>query len=220
MEYQVRCWDLHAKKKVYGFSPVFIFDVNDRRNKLPNDPDYSTADKRWKMCPASLQKLFTKAFTDGLREPGRRVTEGEWQDLFLQLKDGRLSCPRCKAVNLWEHGGSALSCWHCMAPISIPLKLAITHPGGKHYVLLSRDATVLRRHIDPRAEEKCADELIGRVVQNPANPQVWGIRNLTASPWVATTPDNKSVEVAPQKALPLSPGVRVNMAGRTTEILA
>lgn len=220
MEYQVRCWDLPAKKQVYGKEPVFIFDPTDRRNKLPNDPDYATAGKLWTTCPPSLRALFTKAFTEGLREPAKRVTEGEWQNLFLQLKDGLLSCPGCRAVNLWDPGQMSLACWHCKKPVSVPPKLAVTHAAGKHYVLLTRDAKVLRRHIDPLASEDRTNDVVGQVVQNPANPQMWGVRNLTASPWVATAADGKAVEVAPQKALPLSVGVKVNLAGTTAEILA
>jgi DNA-binding helix-hairpin-helix protein with protein kinase domain len=88
MEYQFHVWDLIAKAKVYGKEPVFIFDPADRRNRLPGDPEYAVAYQRWGDCPPSLQALFTHAFTTGLREPARRVTEGEWQNLFLQLKDG------------------------------------------------------------------------------------------------------------------------------------
>jgi DNA-binding helix-hairpin-helix protein with protein kinase domain len=220
MEYQVRSWDIPAKKHVYGLAPVFVFDPTDERNKLPNDPDYLTAGKRWTTCPPSLRALFTKAFTEGLKDPGRRVTEGEWQNLFLQLKDGTLSCPDCRAVNLWELRQPSLACWHCKKPVSIPPRLAITHPGAKHYVLLTRGTKVLRRHIDPLVPEDHANDMIGQVVQNPASPLIWGVRNLTTSPWVATAADGKSVEVGPQKALPLSAGVKVNIAGTTAEILA
>ena len=88
LEYRCRCWDLPAKRKVYGEAPIFVFDPQDRRNQLPNDPDYTTAQRRWQLCPPSLKELFANAFTTGLKEPASRVTEGEWQTLFRQLKDG------------------------------------------------------------------------------------------------------------------------------------
>ncbi|MFN5710197.1 MAG: protein kinase domain-containing protein, partial [Planctomycetota bacterium] len=220
LEYQVRSWDLPAKKQVYGITPVFIFDPVDKRNRLPNDPDYVTGSKRWATCPPSIQGLFTKAFTIGLKEPARRVTEGEWQNAFLQLKDGLLSCPACRAVNLWEPSNSAVLCWNCEKPITLPPKLVISRPGGKHYVLLTKNAKVLRRHIDPIGNEEQGAEVLGHVAQNPANPQVWGIRNLTGSPWVATATDGKTVEVAPQKAVPMSAGLRVNIGGVAAEIMA
>ncbi|MFN9365048.1 MAG: protein kinase, partial [Planctomycetota bacterium] len=96
----------------------------------------------------------------------------------------------------------------------------ISRPGGKHYVLLTKNAKVLRRHIDPIGNEEQGAEVLGHVAQNPANPQVWGIRNLTGSPWVATATDGKTVEVAPQKAVPMSAGLRVNIGGVAAEIMA
>jgi DNA-binding helix-hairpin-helix protein with protein kinase domain len=219
MEYAFRAWDLPAKTKVYGQDPVFVFDPTDRRNRLPNDPDYATASRRWVLCPPGLQALFTKAFTTGLREPAQRVTEGEWQGVFLQLKDAALTCG-CQAVNLWEPGQPAPACWNCKRPLVVPPRLICEHPGGKHMVVLGKDARVLRRHLDPHAAEDEAGTVVGQVVQNPANPHVWGIRNLTAAPWAAAFADGTSREVAPQKAVPLNPGTKLNIGGARAEIVA
>jgi len=219
MEYQIRAWDIPAKKQVYGIMPVFIFDPVDSRNRLPNDPDYVTPSKRWATCPRSIQDLFTKAFSIGLKEPARRVTEGEWQNAFLQLKDGLLSCPSCRAVNLWEPLNATLTCWHCRKPIKVPPKMVILHPGGKYYVLLSKDAKIVRRHIQPIGDEEQSAGVVGQIAQNPSNPLVWGIRNLTTAPWVATARDGTMVEVPPQKAIPLCAGVQLNMGGITANVI-
>lgn len=214
MEYQVRCWDLPAKKQVYGTTPVFIFDAGDKRNQLPNDSDYATAGKKWASCPLVIRDLFTKAFTSGLREPARRVTEGEWQNSFLKLKDSLLSCAACRAVNLWEVSAVNPQCWHCRKLLTVPPKLVFVHLGVKHYLLLNKDAKILRRHIDPTGDEETANEVIGQVAQNPANPAVWGIRNLTSSAWMAKSVDGRSAEVASQKAIPLSTGLNLNISGK------
>ncbi len=218
LEYRFHSWDLPAKKRVYGLTPVFVFHPSDDRNRLPADPDYATARKRWEYCPKSLKALFTRAFTIGLTEPVNRVTEGEWQRLFLQLKDGGIACSNCHAENLWEPGLTALNCWHCTEPIPLPPKLVFTHASGKHYVLLRKDATILERHINHIAEAD-ASKVIGQVVQNPANPHVWGIRNLTNTPWTATLPDGTMVEVAPQKARPINAGLQLNIGGTVAEII-
>jgi DNA-binding helix-hairpin-helix protein with protein kinase domain len=220
MEYKVRSWDLPAKKLVYGETPVFIFDPTDKRNTLPNDPDYVTPSRRWATCPPLIQSLFTKAFTIGLKEPPRRVTEGEWQNAFLQLKDGMISCSQCHAVNLWSPGSSTIQCWHCRKTISVPPKLVFAHPGGRHYVLLTKNSKILRRHIEPLGYEDQIADILGEVTQNPSNPNVWGIRNLTGTPWVATSLDGKTVEVAPQKAVPLNAGLKLNISGVISEIMS
>jgi hypothetical protein len=67
--------------------------------------------------------------------------------------------------------------------------------------------------------EDQAELVVGQVVQNLSNPQVWGIRNLSASPWTATFSDGKAMEIPPQKAVPLSAGLRLNVGGTAGEII-
>ncbi len=222
MEYDVRCWDDPARRKIYGLTPVFIFDPTDDRNRLPNDPTYAVAAQRWALCPQSLHKLFENAFTVGLRSPARRVTEGEWQSLFLQLKDGAIACPSCHAISLWEPGQTSLTCWNprCRKPMAIPPRLVFSLPGGTHHVLLTRGAEVLRRHIDPTCPLDDASDLLGHMKRNPNNPNVWGLCNLTATPWSATAADGKTIEVPPQKSVPLATGLKVNIGGTIGDIVA
>lgn len=218
LEYRCRCWDLPAKRRVYGETPVFVFDPQDRRNPLPNDPDYTTAARRWPLCPPSLQALFTKAFTTGLKEPASRVTEGEWQTLFRQLKDGVLNCGGCQAVNLWDATTSSLECWHCHQPIGLPPKLVMSRHGRTHTLLLSRTAKLRQRHVDPFAADDVAETILGEVTQHPTNPSIWGLRNLSSTPWVATSPDGSAKEVPPQKATSLEAGLKLNVAGVVAEV--
>src|SRR5262249_25478595 len=154
----------------------------------------------------SLQRLFLHAFTVGLQEPARRVTEGEWQGLFLQLEDGGIRGPACRGGNLWEPGMAALTCWNeeCVKSVTIPPRLVLFLPGGALHLLLRRDARVLRRHIDPIGPEDQASSVIGQIRQNPNNPHVWGLCTLTATPWTATAADGRAVEVPPQKSVPLA----------------
>jgi DNA-binding helix-hairpin-helix protein with protein kinase domain len=218
MEYRIRSWDIPAKKLVYGQNPVFTFHPMDPSNRLPNDPDYSTAGRRWEDCPKSLKELFARAFTVGLKDPSRRVTEGEWQALFLQLKDCVIACPHDRAENIWEPGMASLNCWHCKNQIYVPPKLVFAHVRGRHYLLLTNETKIMKRHVDPLASEAEEMSLIGQVVQNPSNPQVWGIRNMTQNPWTATFADGSTKEIASQKAVTLTPGTKLNIAGAVAEI--
>ena len=218
MEYELRVWDIPAKRKVYG-NPIFIFDPADSGNRPPADPDYETVGERWGYCPASLRDLFVRAFTAGIREPRRRVTEGEWQRLFLQLADGIVSCPGCRAENIWEPGGKALSCWNCESPVPLPPKLVVTTSFGAHHVLLTDGATISHSVIAPGSREEGDPAPVGQVVRNPADPAIWGIRNLSRLTWRATFPDGRSLEVPPQKSVPLNPGTRVDLGGVSAEII-
>ena len=216
MEYEIRAWDLPAKKKVYGTTPVFVFHPTDNRNELPNDPDYATARKRWNYCPGVLQEYFLEAFMTGLVNPASRVSESRWESLFLQLADNIIPCPACQAHNLWDPASPALTCWHCRRPVALPPKLMVVHPGGKNYLLLRDAAKILRRHVDPYAPD--GETVIGEVVRNPNNPQVWGIRNLTASPWSAVMPDGTAKDIPPQRAVPINPGIKIGFGKSSAEI--
>ncbi len=221
LEYNVRCWDLPAKRYVYGERPVFLFDPQDASNRPPNDPDYAGVRRLWQHCPPSLRELFLRAFTVGLRDPARRVTEGEWQRLFWHLRDGAIPCPACQAANLWEPALPTLSCWHCGKPIALPSRLLCQHRDGtRTTVLLSRDATLLERHLNPTALDDEALSVRGQVVQHPSDPHIFGLRNLTATPWRATFADGTVQEVAPQRAAPLNLGLRLDIAGVVAEMVA
>lgn len=220
MEYNIRSWDLPAKKRVYGETPVFIFHPSDARNQLPDDPEYATPGKRWQMCPRPLQQLFARAFNEALPDPNRRVTEGEWQSLFQQMNDCVISCPHDRAENLWTPDCRQLRCWHCKQELFIPPRLALSGVGGRHYVLLTRGAQLLGRHVNPHADESAAAVAVGEVVQNPANPSVWGLRNLTSSAWTAMFADGAAKEIPSQRAAPLTVGLKLQFGPSTGEIEA
>jgi DNA-binding helix-hairpin-helix protein with protein kinase domain len=216
MEYHIRVWDVPAKRRIYGENPVFIFDPKNKDNQLPDELEYETARTRWLLCPAPLQALFTRAFTEGLHNPAQRIMEGEWQGLFLQLKDAAIACPKCRAENLWWQGQTTLNCWHCQTAITIPPKLVFAN--GQHTVLLNRKTKLFQRHI--QATTKTPNKLIGEIVQNPQNPKVWGIRNLTEKAWTAKFPDGSLKPVEPQRAAPLKLGLKLSIGGTEVEIVA
>ncbi|MFA7663142.1 MAG: protein kinase, partial [Patescibacteria group bacterium] len=213
MEYRFHCWDIPAKKKVYGESPVFVFDPDDPRNRLPPDPDYAIARERWEYCPADLKETFCRAFTDGLREPGRRVTEGEWQNLFSGIKDRIVICPRCRAENFAGPDGRMHPCWHCRSAIVPPPFLRIQRPSGDITLALSAGTTIRRRHVSLSPANDDGSAIVGTVVPHPSIPGAAGIRNQSAVPWHAVFPGGNVTTVPPGRAVPLNPGTTITIDG-------
>jgi DNA-binding helix-hairpin-helix protein with protein kinase domain len=220
MEYRFHCWDIPAKKKVYGETPVFVFDPANPANRLPADPDYSTARERWEFCPADLRDTFIRAFTDGLHDPDRRVTEGEWQNLFSAIKDRLISCPACRAENFIGSEGKAPSCWHCHKPLVSPPFLHIQRPSGEMTLALSAGTTLRRRHISLSPANDDGSAIVGTVVLHPTIPGAAGIRNSTTTPWHVAFPDGNKATVPPGRALPLNPGTTITIDGVILTILA
>jgi eukaryotic-like serine/threonine-protein kinase len=220
MEYRFHCWDIPAKKKVYGETPVFVFDPDNSSNRLPQDPDYAIARERWAYCPEELRNTFTRAFTDGLRDPDRRVTEGERQGLFSRIKDRIASCPGCRAENFAGPDGSISACWHCHTEIIPPPVLNIHRSSGDIPLLLSLGTTLRKRHISSATPQDDGAEVVGKVVPHPSIAGAAGIRNLSKEPWQITFPDGRTTEVPPDRAVPLHPGTTLRIEGVELTILA
>ena len=217
IEHSLKSWDIPAKVLVYGEKATFIFDTNNSSNRLPND--YSWVKKLWNNCPSSLQRLFTHAFTVGIHEPSNRVSEGQWQRLFLQLKDGIVLCPKCRGENFWEKDEKLSHCWHCRKKLTTPPALRFTYSSGEHYFMLGVDTNILKRHLDLHVDETVAKNIVGRVVQHPRDPNIFGIKNLTKQPWTARFHDGTTTTVPPQKSAPISLGLKLFIQGVEAEIV-
>ena len=218
-ECSIHVWDLPAKKKIYGENPLFIFDPLNSSNR-PNAPEYKTVRKRWQFCPNALKQIFIRSFTDGLKEPGKRVTEGEWQSLFLQLQNGILQCQECHAENIWDETAVALKCWHCGKELIIPPKLLIKTSRGNNKVLLAHQMNLHSQHIDPFCNlDETEKKLLADLVQHPNDRSIWGLRNLTNQSWAAVFPDGSRKEVPPKRSVPLNIGAKINIQGVETEII-
>lgn len=217
LEYSYHCWDIASKKKVYGEEALFIFDPVDPSNSLPADPDYLIAEKRWRMCPESLKMLFKRTFTTGLKTPGKRITEGEWQRLFLQLKDCSVRCPNCHVLNLWEPGHAPI-CWHCHTEVTPETVIVFRRAEIEQYLVPSEGCLISGRHINGGLPGIRGDEPVGMIVRNPDNPDIFGIRNISGTVWTARIGQEESIEVNDGKAVPINPMIRISIGSTEVQI--
>lgn len=217
LEYNIRCLDLPAKRKLYGESPVFIFDPSNSSNKLPNDPEYLYVNKMWNRLPSQLKEGFIQAFTTGLKNPTKRVTETQWRNLFYSLIDGAIECPKCKVINLWD-GGKEITCWYDQNKFNTPPKLIISHPTEKKPVLLTPQTQILGRHINFKHRNIVDNEIIGSMIQNPNDLKMWGINNQSPFTWKAIFTD-KTSDVPHGKSVPLRKGTIIDLNGVMAEIV-
>ena len=101
LEAKIRCMDIHAMNKLYGTDPVFIWDPEDMRNRpLPGYQDNAII--YWDLYPKAIKDLFTRSFTVGLSEPGKRVTENMWLSAFANLMSGIMICTDCGAEVFYD----------------------------------------------------------------------------------------------------------------------
>ncbi|MFO1419717.1 MAG: serine/threonine protein kinase [Candidatus Competibacteraceae bacterium] len=217
-EAAIKCFDLPAMTQLYGTEPLFIFDPADASNR-PVPGIHDNALEFWPLYPQFLRDRFTRAFTDGLRDPHERVRESEWRAALVQLRDAILYCGQCGAENFYDgealraSGGQPGSCWSCRQPLTLPFRLRI----GRGMVMLNHDTQLFPHHLDSQRLYDFSQPLAA-VQRHPQNPNVWGLKNLSTVKWVMTAPDGTIRDVEPGRSVTLAAGVKVNFGHVEGEI--
>ena len=212
-ESRIHCLDVPALERLYGFDPLYIWDLNDSSNRpVPGIHDNPIA--FCDMYPTSVKALFQRSFTDGLHYPPKRVRESEWRKTFAMAIDSIWLCA-CGAENFYEPSvaGSPGSkrCWACKKALDLPPRIRI----GSNIVLLNRTSRLFGYHVGLTRDD---DTPIAEVVQNPQMPDLFGLRNLSAEAWSLTKPDGSVVDVPPDRSAPILNGNRINFGPVTGEI--
>ena len=213
-EARIRCLDVPALEKLYGFEPLYIFDPDDGTNR-PRPGIHDNPIAFHPLYPSQIRELFLRSFTEGLHYPARRVRESEWRKAFGRALDGILPCAACGAESFYDaqhlrtHGSQV--CWSCKRPLVLPPRIRL----GSDVVLLNRGTHLYGYHVSVVRDEEGP---IAEVVPNQGNPALYGLRNLMLESWTLTRPDGTIVDVPPGKSAPIISGNRINFGLVTGEI--
>lgn len=194
LEADIKCMDIHAMNQLYGKNPVFVFDPNNTTNR-PVRGYQDNVLEFWKIYPEAIRELFTISFTDGLTSPNKRVTEKRWMEAFANLMTGYMICPNpnCGAEVFIDEKkiekGEDHICWNCGKHMQHPFSIIV----GKNRVFLRRDAKLYAHTIYANFD---MDTVVGEVVQNPSNPNLWGIKNESKDNWTYIRADGQQIPVA------------------------
>ncbi len=208
-EAAIRCLDLPAMTQLYGTHPIFIFDPADDSNRpLPGYHDNALA--FWPIYPQFLRDLFTRAFTEGIRDPQNgRVRESEWRAAMVRLRDAIVYCTACGAENFYDADalrarGTPGSCWACSQGLRLPPRLRI----GRSIVVLNHDSKLFPHHVD---DQRLYDfsHPVAIVSQHPRDPSIWGLTNTSTEKWVISSAAGTQ-DVAPGRSVTLALGTRIN----------
>ena len=104
----------------------------------------------------------------------------------------------------------AQACWNCKGTVPMPVTLA----AGKSRVLLQKGTKLFAHHIYGNFD---MNSVVGSVVQNPKNPNLWGIRNESTENWTYIKPDGTQVPVAIGKSAAIAKDVRIDFGQMTGE---
>lgn len=213
LEANIKCMDIHAMNKLYGTEPVFVFDPQNKTNR-PVSGYQDNVLIYWPLYPQHIRDLFTQSFTVGLTTPSKRVTERQWLEAFANLMCGIIPCPKCGAEVFFDESkaekGVAHTCWNCRHTVTFPASIVI----GKSRVLLQKGAKLYSHHISGDYD---MNTVVGEVVQNPKNPNLWGIRNDSKDNWTYIRPDGRQIPVASGRSAGIAKDVKIDFGQRTGE---
>ncbi|HKT73525.1 MAG TPA: hypothetical protein VJQ47_11585 [Steroidobacteraceae bacterium] len=211
-----------AINSLYGTDPRFVFDPHDTSNR-PIPDEQSLLSAYWKIYPAFVRDLFTRAFTEGLREPQHgRVQETEWRLAMGRLRDSVVTCS-CGAENFYDRqrlaGGAARTfpCWYCGAELAgIPARIgihSINDPPQRppqHVVVLEPGARLLAHQCQggPYNFEAVTAEVQGP----PAS-----LSNTSKTQWTCKYNGEVSL-VAPGSRVVLKDGMQIHFGATRGEV--
>ena len=208
-EREFPCLDLPAMKKLYGTEALFIFDPKHGANR-PVPGIHNNATLFWNMYPGYVRDIFTRAFTEGLRDPAARVRESEWRSVFSRMRDQIYYCHRCGAENfLADEGNQPMplaqqKCWFCQEAPVPPMRLLI----GRHSIVLNQDTQLFPHHFDANRRNDYS-ELWAEMVPHPKRADVWGLKNTSGHNWTSVSPTGTTMEVTSGRSVSLVPGLRI-----------
>lgn len=209
-EANFRCFDQPAMDKVYGENPVFIFDpVNASNRPVPGYHDNAII--YWDIYPDFLKNIFIKAFTEGL-EPTKRVTETEWMNALIQLKDSIFYCT-CRAENFANKEHKPLDCWNCHKTIK-DIRLQFR----RSFVTIHSNTKLYNHHLSPSAPYDLNEEKAS-IATHPNDPSILGLKNLCDYPWKANSTTNDMRAIDPQKSIVTKSGTTIDFGKVDADII-
>ncbi|WP_235735494.1 protein kinase domain-containing protein [Nocardioides alcanivorans] len=189
----------------FGTDPLFCMDPDDDANR-PS----AIVQNYWSLYPAFLRDLFAEAFGPGLRDPSRRVTEGQWIKAMDRLADAMFRCS-CGTTAFWESSAPARFCRNCGAPV-LPAYVARV---GRRSVAVSEVAALRRDHFATGGDDP---QVVATFHRHPDDSLRWGVANRAGLGWTATYPSGSSVALGPGMTIDLRPGMVLRTSGGSVEI--
>lgn len=94
--------------------------------------------------------------------------------------------------------------------VNMPSRIKIS----KHKIMLNKTGKLFSHHINDGYN---MDLVVGSVVQNPKNPDLWGIKNESDENWVYIRADGTQISLPKGKSAAIIKGAKINFGAVTGE---
>lgn len=201
------CMDAKHDRKIYGESPVFIFDPGDSSNR-PVQGLNNGAIANWPLLPNYLQEQFIKAFgKEALKEPSKRVIELEWLRTFIRM---RFEIYKCSCGEIYfANPANPNPCTKCKKTNNFPFYLKT----GKYNVPIHQ-----RTKLYACLTEKDSDDFQTLTGEIAVKGSGFELKNISNKGWTTTENGNIS-SVVPNAAFELKKGILINFGNIQAEVI-
>jgi serine/threonine protein kinase len=203
------CMSAKHERRIFGESPVFIFDPVDKSN-TPVPGLHRGAIAKWPYLPVYLQGEFIKAFSREimLTDPSKRIMELDWLHIFIRMKGEIYKCP-CGEV-YFADPVTPNACPECgkRAAFSGYIK------AGRYYLPLHQRTRLYACHT-----EKDSEDFETITAQADEKGGVYELKNASQKKWTAAEKGStKTIENG--ETVILEKGLTLNFpGGQTAEVL-
>ena len=203
---------------LYGVNPVFIFDPKNDENR-PDDPEAGEqvmANTLWAAYPKYIRNLMITSFTEGLKDPHRRIREITWRRALIKLRDSIVKCPNCQMEVFYDPPEeSSCMCWNCSHNIPAPPKMKITGPGINRLLMLDEGLDICRSHIDNLYDLR---NKIGKIEKREAC-KILGLTNLSSAPLKYQLNEGELKSIPPQRGICLRSNIKIHFSKEVTGMI-
>jgi len=193
------------ERKLFGEDICFMFDKNDRKNR-PVRGVHRNALTVWPLLPKILQNTFTEELgKKKLASRELRLTEMQWIDILLNVRDSLVVCPHCGDEAFVNRESAS-----CLNPkCNVPIEVEAWLESDSHSIPL------IKNNLLKVGTSGC---IIGRTIEKPGTIHILLIQNLTVKTWKVITPSGKTVIILPKGYFPVKEGMKVEMTTNDTTI--
>ena len=196
----VPCLTPKEAEKLYGSEALFICDPTDKSN-APVKNIHTNVIARWGFMPDYIKEAFLKAFSQqAIKEPGRRLKELDWLKVLVRFRSDIVKHDCGNEVFIKD--ASTTRCDGCGKPLTISHVIKLPD----YSITAAKGSRVYRCQLGICNADQALTP-VALVVAKPDNPNVLGLKNMTANILKAVTPSGKAKQVQPQEVVPFKAGI-------------
>ena len=180
--------DEKADRLIYGLTAQFVHDPKTHTNTVSKE-----ALDNWLRLPKPLRDAFTRTFTDGVKTPATRTTELAFLQVLHETISTVFSCVHCHGEQYFVHEryvNSKYKCSLCGKDTTLPLALCCENRFSFIDVGPTISSFLISKDISQTGP-------FAVVSKHPTKPDLFGLQNLSDTPWEIVAEGTASPTVIP-----------------------